>query len=151
MISNKRNQSGATLFVALVFLLIMTLYAVSSINMSTVNLRIIGNMQAMKYMDAAAQDAIEQKLSDASNFGLGATSDVITSTIAGNNFIVAVDAPTCIDSRVAAGYSAVAQNVIPEDNTWKVRANVTDTVTGASTTMHQGFEMRMLAGNCPDP
>ena len=64
-------------------------------------------------------------------------------------FTVNVSAPDCIDSRVATGYSAVVQNIIPEDNTWELVATVTDDVTGASSTIHQGVEIRMLAGNCP--
>lgn len=149
MIRARHRQRGATLFVALIFLLIMTLYAISSINMSTVNLRIIGNMQAVKQMDAAAQDAIETTLSNSNNFGLGAAPSTVTSTVSGVPFTVDVTAPDCIDSRVATGYSAVVQNIIPEDNTWELIATVTDDVTGASSTVHQGVEIRMLAGNCP--
>lgn len=144
------RQGGATLFVALIFLLIMTLFAVSSVNLSTVNFKIVGNMQAMKYMDAAAQDAIEQVLSDADNYTSPA-SQTITSTVAGVDYTVNVAAPECIDNRVASGYSAVVDNIIPEDNTWEVVATVTDNATGATATVHQGVEIRMLAGNCPDP
>jgi len=61
---------------------------------------------------------------------------------------VNVAAPDCIDSQTAAGYSAVVENIIPEDNTWEISATVTDNVTGATSTIHQGVEMRMLAGNC---
>jgi len=145
---NYNNQRGATLFVALIFLLIMTLFAVSSINMSTVNLRIIGNMQAIKQMDAAAQDAIEQMLSNSNNFGPAVAATSVTSTVSGTDFTVAVTEPICVDSRVATGYSAVVDSIIPEDNTWEIVASVTDNVTGASSTIHQGVEMRMLAGNC---
>ncbi|MEX2354193.1 MAG: PilX N-terminal domain-containing pilus assembly protein [Gammaproteobacteria bacterium] len=142
------QQRGATLFVALIFLLIMTLFAVSSINMSTVNLRIVGNMQAMKQMDAAAQDAIERALSNSNSFGTGVAATTVTSTISGTDFTVDVTAPICIDSQVATGYSAVIDSIIPEDNTWEIVASVTDNVTGATSTLHQGVEMRMLAGNC---
>lgn len=143
-----RKQQGMTLFVALIFLLIMTLYAITSINMSTVNLSIVGNMQAIKYMDSAAQEAIEQKISDSNNFAASVGASTITSTISGTDFTVNVSAPDCIDSQVATGYSAVVENIIPEDNTWEIVATVTDNVTGASSTIHQGVEMRMLAGNC---
>ncbi len=149
MMKNISRQHGATLFVALIFLLIMTLFAVSSINMGTVNLRIIGNMQITKYLDAAAQDAIERILNDSSNFGSGAAASTVNSTVAGTTFAVNLSAPVCIDSRVATGYSAVAEHVIPEDNTWELVAAVNDNVTGASSTLHQGVAMRMLAGNCP--
>jgi len=145
---NIRNQRGATLFVALIFLLIMTLYAITSINMSTVNLRIVGNMQAVKYMDSAAQEAIEQKISNSDSFASSVGATTVNSTISGTNFTVNVAAPDCIDSQTAAGYSAVVENIIPEDNTWEISATVTDNVTGATSTIHQGVEMRMLAGNC---
>lgn len=140
-----RRQKGAVLFISLIFLVIMTLYAVSSINMSTVNLKIVGNMQAIKAMDADAQDAIEQTLSKINNFSLTPAATTVTGTIATVN----VAAPQCIESRVATGYSAVAKDIIPEDNTWEVTATVSDNITGASSTIHQGVEIRMLAGNCP--
>ena len=57
--------------------------------------------------------------------------------------------PTCIDSQTATGYSAVAGNIIPQDNTWEIIATVSDPVTGATSVVHQGVEIRMLAGNCP--
>lgn len=143
-----KRQRGITLFIALIFLLIMTLFAVSSINMSTTNLRIIGNMQAAKQMDAAAQDAIEQKLSDNTNFGTAVAASSVIGSVAGVDYVVDVNAPACIDSQVATGYSAVVQNIIPEDNTWEIVATVSDSVTGATSTIHQGVEIRMLAGNC---
>ncbi|MBI1732631.1 MAG: hypothetical protein HYR49_07665, partial [Gammaproteobacteria bacterium] len=51
-----RYQSGATLVTAMIFLVIMTLFAVASINMSTVNFKIVANMQAQKLVDAAVQE-----------------------------------------------------------------------------------------------
>ena len=147
-----RNQQGVTLFVALIFLLIMTLFAVSSINLSTVNLRIVGNMQALKYMEAAAHDAIEQVLSDPDNFKTPASApSSITSTIAGTAYTVSFATPDCIHSKTASGYSAVVQNIIPEDNTWEVVATVDDPLTAQAENIvfHQGVEMRMLQGSCP--
>ena len=137
------NQHGATLIVALVMLVMMTMLAVSAITLSTVNLRIVGNMQAQKSVDAAAQDAIEQIMSNSSNFGIGATATFV-STIMGD---AAVSAPVCLSSKVATGYSAVV-GLSPDDNTWEVVASITDNVTGATSVIHQGVEIRMLAGNC---
>ena len=142
---NRQAQTGATLVVAMIILLMMTLFAVSSINMSSVNLKIVGNLQAQKALDARAQDVIEQILSDSSKFNapLGTTDREFTEGT------VAVDIPVCIDSKVATGYTAVAADIIPQDNTWELVATITDSDTGAVTTLHQGVEMRMLAGNCP--
>jgi Tfp pilus assembly protein PilX len=144
MISYRRQQ-GVVLFTTLVLLVMMTLFAVSSINLSTVNLRIVGNMQAIKAMDADAQAAIEQTISTMDNFNLTPAATTITGTLA----TVSVSAPECIDSQIATGYSAVSTAIIPEDNVWEVIATVTDNVTGATSTLHQGVEIRMLAGNCP--
>ena len=142
-----RRQKGAVLFISLIFLVIMTLYAVSSINMSTVNLKIVGNMQAIKAMDADAQDAIEQTLSEMDHFSLTPTVPTVTGIY---GVAVVVTAPQCIESRVATGYSAVAEDIIPEDNTWELMATASDVgITGATSTIHQGVEIRMLAGNCP--
>jgi Tfp pilus assembly protein PilX len=144
MISYRRQQ-GVVLFISLVMLVMMTLFAVSSINLSTVNLRIVGNMQAIKAMDADAQAAIEQTISTMDSFNLTPTATTITGSLA----TVTVNAPVCLDSQTARGYSAVASAIIPEDNVWEVSATVTDNVTGATSTIHQGVEIRMLAGNCP--
>lgn len=143
----RHNQLGATLITALVFLLIMTLFAVSSFNMSTVNFRVVGNMQAQRQVDAAVQDAIEQTISSMAQFTLTPS----TSTVSTPLGTVTVNAPVCIDSRTATGYSAVVTDIIPEDNTWEVSASFTDPVTGAESVIHQGVEIRMLAGNCPTP
>jgi hypothetical protein len=63
---------------------------------------------------------------------------------------VDVDPPVCLDSQVATGYSAVVESIIPEDNTWEVTATYEDVdYSGAKSTIHQGVEIRMLAGNCP--
>jgi len=137
------KQSGATLIVALVMLVMMTLLAVSAITLSTVNLRIVGNMQAQKSVDATVQEAIEQIMSSANNFGSSVTATYVTTTMGA----VEVDAPVCLSSQTATGYSAV-HGLSPDDNTWEVVASYTDNVTGASSVIHQGVEIRMLAGNC---
>ena len=149
---NLRRQSGATLVTALIFLVIMTLFAVSSINMSTVNFKIVANMQAQKQIDAAVQDAIEQTISTMNQFSLTPAESTIATTMG----IVTVSAPECLDSKVASGYSAVVESIIPEDNTWELIARFGDSgngfvddVTGTVSTIHQGVEIRMLAGNCP--
>ena len=139
-----KHQCGATLLVAMMILLMMTLFAVSSINMSSVNLKIVGNLQAQKTLDARAQDAIEQILSDQAIFNSPAST-----TFTYTEGTVVVDTPVCVDTLVAAGYSAVITDIIPQDNSWEIYATITDSVTNAQTTLHQGVEMRMLAGNCP--
>ena len=41
-----RAQRGATLLVALIMLVVLSLFVVSSMNTASTNLRVVGNMQA---------------------------------------------------------------------------------------------------------
>jgi len=141
-----RHQNGATLIVALIMLVMMTILAVSAINLSTINLKIVGNMQSQKEMDAAAQEAIEQVMSQYTVFTSPAAT--VVSTPMGP---VQVTEAVCISRNVAKGYTAVVSGVIPDDNVWEIKASITDPLTGAKTILHQGVAIRMPAGNCPEP
>jgi hypothetical protein len=152
--TGSRKQRGATLIVSLIMLVVLTLFAVSAINLSSINLRIVGNMQAQKTMELVAQDAIERVLSSASNFGPGTTKQSFP--ISGFDVTVfdpeddpdiPVNGPRCVHSVPATGYSATS-GISPEDNDWHLVASVADNLTGAKLRLHQGVRIRMLAGNC---
>ena len=63
MIHSKNRQRGATLLVALIMLVLLTMFAISSLNTSNTNLRVVGNMQARSEATNVAQEAIETTLS----------------------------------------------------------------------------------------
>lgn len=58
------QQRGATLVIALIFLILMTLFAINAFNSSNSNLRVVGNTQVRQESLAAAQVAIEDALSN---------------------------------------------------------------------------------------
>jgi Tfp pilus assembly protein PilX len=58
-----RRQRGATLVVALILLVVITLLAVSALGTTTMQLKVVGNMQARNEALAAAQQAIEAAIS----------------------------------------------------------------------------------------
>src|SRR5262245_8894709 len=58
-----RRQRGTTLVIALIMLVLLTLFAVSSFNTAKTNLRVVGNMQARAEALNTAQDAIEKTIS----------------------------------------------------------------------------------------
>jgi len=60
------RQRGATLFVALIMLVVLTLFVVSALNTSKTNLQVVGNMQAKSEAMAAGQEALETVLSTTS-------------------------------------------------------------------------------------
>lgn len=57
------RQSGATLLVGLIMLVLLTLVLVTSFNISKTNLVIVGNMQHKNEVAAAAQQALEEAIS----------------------------------------------------------------------------------------
>lgn len=57
------QQRGVTLVVTLIFLVLISLFAATAFKNSTVNLRIVGNMQSQQEAIAVAQQALEQTIS----------------------------------------------------------------------------------------
>lgn len=140
---NARTCGAATLLASLIILIILTLMVVAGVNVSTVNMRIVGNVQTIKTMDSATQQALETAISQGANFSLTPTA---------STFVVGTDtgtvaAPVCIDSQIAAGTSAV-WDMSPRDNTWHLRATITNATTGAASAINQGVQIRQLAGVC---
>lgn len=144
-----KKQTGTTLVVSLLMLIVLTLLAVTAINTTIMDLRIARNMQAKQETEAAAQEAIEQVISSIANFNTPTDQ-----TITVNGLTVAVAAPQCLGERPALGYSAT-WGLAPQDTHWEVAASASDNNltpaarTGARTTIHQGIEIRLPAGSCP--
>ncbi len=63
MIRSMHAQRGATLFVGLIMLVVLSMFLVSSLNTSTTNLKVVGNMQTKQEALAAAQETIETVIS----------------------------------------------------------------------------------------
>lgn len=156
------RQRGTTLIVVLVMLVVLTLLAVAGMRMSTSSLQIVGNMQARKFVDNVASQAIEDVMNSIAPFNSPTGAVTLRSggstVLANPGVAVALPSPagvmvtvgtrTCLFSAPASGYSAV-QPIVPEDNLWEFTVSVTDNFTQATTTMGQGAKIRQLAGSCP--
>jgi Tfp pilus assembly protein PilX len=150
----KSHQRGATLLVTLIMLVVLTLFAVTAFNLSSVNLKIVGNFQSQKEADATAQQALAHIISAVGIFETPAVTNLCipggtTPPCAANQQNVTIDRPTCNYTTAARGYTKVLGQLTPEDTNWDIRASFTDTVTNAKVAMVQGVAVRMLAGNCP--
>lgn len=167
------RQQGAALFVSLIMLVLITLFVLAAINMSTVNLRITANSQARAEAIAAAQQAIEQVASK--NFTTNPQAVTVNVDLHNDqtktDYVVAVAKPTCLNTipitalelaerdnsdpdDVACRGSAAVQNsglLPPSDNDslcktqqWDVNASVADTAnSGATISVHQGLARRI--------
>ena len=164
------RQRGATLLISLIMLVVLTLFAITAIRTGNVGLKIVGNQQSRKMMEAAAREAIEQVASNLGNFDVVAVispSTTVGQRVCVNSNAAAGDPPVvgatgtctsgtqvdvqpvrCIETK-RSQYDSLTQAMATYDNTWEIVATVTDTLTGAKATYHQGVKIRMLSNNCP--
>jgi Tfp pilus assembly protein PilX len=162
------RQGGATLLVALIMLVMLTLFAVSAIRTGNIGLKVVGNQQTQKLMEASAQEAIEQVLSNLGNFdpiNVVAPTTVVVQRICVNGLppVITVNptttactsgtpvdiSPTRCISSVRSQYDSLTQPMATFDNVWELTATVTDSLSGAKAVYHQGVKMRMLSNSCP--
>jgi Tfp pilus assembly protein PilX len=154
------GQRGVTLVVALVMLVLMTLLALAAINISTGNLKIVGNMQYQQEATSAAQSAINQVLSKGTYLSNPSTAPTsITVNVNGGNYAVTL-APPCLKSSVAIKVSELSltnkedvkciSSGSPVNDqsdcarvTWQVAATVNDPGTKAKVELTEGVSMRM--------
>jgi Tfp pilus assembly protein PilX len=139
----RQRQRGAVLLVSLIILMIITMFVISSANISSSDLRTVGNFQSKFVISQNAQQAIEVVLSNVNNFIAPAAQ-----TITVNGIPVAMNAPACLGTTVAAGYTAV-NNITLYDTNWAVTAIASDPVTGATATVTQGVRIRLPNNFCP--
>jgi len=152
--SLQQNQRGATLLVTLIMLIVLTLFAVTAFNISSVNLKIVGNFQQQKETDAVVQQALAQVLSSLTMWEAPAATSLCipggtAPPCAATQHEVAIDRARCNYTTAARGYTKVLGQLTPEDTNWDLRASYTDTRTNARAAIVQGVAVRMLAGNCP--
>jgi Tfp pilus assembly protein PilX len=163
-----RHQGGMTLLVSLIMLIVLTMFAITAIRTGNIGFKIVGNQQAQKLMEAAAQQAVEQVISNLANFDpstVVAPSTTVTQRVCVNansgHAPVAIPPATCASgtqvdvepvrciSTKRSQYDSLTQPMATFDNVWEIVATVTDTFTGAKATYHQGVKIRMLSGQCP--
>ncbi|GBG13881.1 uncharacterized protein NMK_1433 [Novimethylophilus kurashikiensis] len=154
-ISSIRSNTGATLVIALVMLIVLTVIVVSAIRISSVNLRIAGNMQTIANVTASAQQGIDTFIATSTNF-TAAPSTNTTIPVSTSGVTVTVKPPKCINTYTDAGYDyefsaggAVGDtsSSAPQSTMWDIYATATDSLTNASITVHQGVKIRLPPGS----
>lgn len=165
-----RRQEGATLFIALVMLVMITLLVVSAFRVSTTNLKVVSSMQGQQESIVAGQSAIDLTLSSAKfteepTF-VGATPVNVDVNGDGTpDYVVSLNnpKPTCLKARAtlpqdldlsnpndkpclgSARIGAGSMTSFCTDTVWEVTATTKDTITSAETTIRQGVALRVDA------
>ena len=152
-----RRQRGTTLLIALIFLVILTLFAVSGMNTGVINLRTANNAQLMIEAEFAAQQQIEAVLNSVTPFVIGSLGAATTTNIDVNgdsytDFVVTTQPPICLSMVPAPGYSYEFAASAPKDTVWQVSATAADSTFGATATMRQGVKIRLpVSATCVNP
>ena len=148
------KQQGATLVIALIMLVMITLFAVTMVRLSNTSMQVVGNMQNQRALEATAQHAVESKISSIAffndavdNTNLFATQTYVDDTVTSTLATVRIQKPVCVAQQPASGYT-LGSPLTPQDNVFEVKATSTDSVTGASVELVQGFKIRMTTGTC---
>jgi Tfp pilus assembly protein PilX len=170
-----RGQSGATLLVSMIFLVVLTLMVVSAVKVTNVNTKLVGNMQTEKEANAAAMQAIETTIStDFTAMPAASTTavDINNSGQTGSTYTVAVPAPACTGikpiklseldpsqtSDQPCYVSGASQNTgiagsgaggdsLCSNSNWEVNATATPPAGGAAAAAtHQGIAVRVVVG-----
>ncbi len=145
------RQRGMTLVVSLIMLVVITLFVLSAIRLSTANLRTVGNMQARSEAAAASQRAIEDLLSSVSAFTApGSVASSVTVNVNKTDYTVAVATPVCVKTEPVTGNSYDNSGLALQDTYWDLQTTATNAKSGANVTTHQGVKVRLSASaTCP--
>lgn len=141
------KQSGITLLMGMIMLVLITLMVTSAFMLSNTNLRAVGNMQAKEEAIAAANLAIEQVLS--SPFTVSPVAETVEVDINNDgtpDYTVSIAKPECIsvsvDTQGAKSSVVLAGMTISSWNSvWDIVAEVNDNKTGAKTAVNAGVRV----------
>ena len=154
--ANRAQQRGVVLVVSLIMLVVLTLLVVAAVNMSTTNLHIVRNMQSKMDVREAADQVINQVVSNVNNFTMSSAST--TAPDAGNHVVdgyqVTVQQPVCLSATPASGweqqYSINPTAGTRYNDNWSVTAQVTSGATNGETSqITQGVEVQQMLTGCP--
>lgn len=147
-------QSGATLVVGLIMLVLITLMVTTAFTLSTTNLKSVGNMQFRNEAISAGNIAIERVLG--SPFATAPSAEQILVDInndGANDYAVSIATPVCVRGSVAAppvSSSVTLGTSMSTASTWNTIWDIDATVTptsdnpgasGASAHVHSGVRV----------
>ena len=172
-------QSGITLVMSLIMLVVLTLLVVSAIRFGNINLKIAGNAQTQVEATAAAQVGIERMLgaiSAAEKIDTVAAQPDMSVSTGALAYKVNVAKPVCVfskniatteldptkagdklcfeapdvDAPLGSDGKPMAKPTACKDQQWDVAASIADAPTGAKVNMLQGVSLRVAAQvQCP--
>jgi Tfp pilus assembly protein PilX len=156
-----RRERGAALVISLIMLVLITLLVITALNLGSANFRAVSNTQFRDEAIAAANAAIQLRLSNTFVDVPATTTSAVDINDDGiDDYNVRVT-PTCVSAAVAETADPSSASLPPAmslastwNTVWDIAAEVNDDATGASVVVHAGA--RVLLGQadkdvaCPD-
>jgi hypothetical protein len=156
----RQSQSGITLIVGLILLILITLMVTTAFTLNASNLKSVGNMQFRNEAIAAANRAIEAVIGSSFPSGFVTVPGEQNFSIDNNNdgktdYTMKVAPPTCVQVLQVAssdnqgncgGFRSGSLAGCKPDNyntLWNIDATVTDDISGAQVTVSQGFRQEL--------
>ncbi|WP_354685726.1 pilus assembly PilX N-terminal domain-containing protein [Cupriavidus necator] len=173
----RRRQTGVTLVVTLVFMVLFLLIAVAMVNSGLVNVKVAANQQHTAEARDVAQQAVEQVISNDFTKAPAAVAVPVPVDVSGDgkaDYVAQVAQPDCLASKpmknveldlndaddvsclIGSGVQNTgivtatnnAGNSLCNATQWDVAATVNDAAnTGTVATVHQGVSVRMPTGS----
>ena len=149
--STPRRETGATLIVALIFLVILTLLVFSGVKTGALSFLIANNVQYQREAIAVAQAVIDSKLTSNSFFASPPTTSSTDTSIP--NYTVTLYAPKCLGigtSEETGKKTQYGGPIIPY-YLWELEAQAVNTATGTKVNIVQGVKLQQSIGSiCPN-
>ena len=173
--STRRRQRGAAVFFALIMMGLLTLLAVSAFNISSVNLKVVTNVQSRQEATVAADQAA-QKVGSTNTFAFSTTQPYTTTMDIDVNKDAVADYTASVNAACVTykSYPTAGQVLDPTDacagsnsigafctqTQWDIQSHAVPATAGAyrgnvgtDVTVHQGFTVLMSLDNaviaCP--
>lgn len=154
------RQRGAALVIGLIMLVLISLMLIAALNIGMTNFRSVGNMQYREEALAAANAAIQQRVSSTTALSTAITVSHIDIDSDGTTDYDVTVTPVCVNAFkvFTAPPSSLslgpAMSASPEwSTTWDITATSTDARTGVSVTVNTGVRVQMgdtlRNTNCP--
>lgn len=140
-----RAQRGATLLVTMVMLVMLTLFVITGINLTTSNSKIVGNLQAKRQVDGVAQRVVDQVVTE--GLFVEKRAWAVTPSWKPSGMTVQVTERVCKAAMPQIGDPTLASTV------WEFDVCVRDTFTGAKSFVRQGITVKTINSGavCPTP
>lgn len=148
-LADRTAQRGATLIIALIVLVLISLIVASGFSLSSSNLKSVGNIQVHQEGVAAAEQAVELLVSSPfTDDPVAQSIEVDINKDGATDYVTNIAKPTCIRA-IQDSASAPSDVELPVSmsagstwNTdWDINATVTDTASGATVTLREGVRV----------